>query len=348
MTSADAPATGRPDPRTVDELPTPALVLDRPTFETNLATMAEARPGASLRPHVKAFKATAIARRLVDAGHRRLCAATIREIEGLVAAGIDEDLLLANEVLDTARLGVLVDGGADITVAVDSEVTVDAAAAGGVRRVLIDVEVGLPRCGCLVDDAGRLADRARAAGLEVRGVMGYEGHLMMVADPEERRSRVERSMTRLLSAHDQVGGDIVSAGGTGTYAVNTWATEIQAGSYLLMDAQYATLEVPFRTAVTVVASVLSVHPKGWFVVDAGLKAFGMDHGKPIAMGGEVRFCSDEHTTLGPADGEPMPQVGDRIALIPAHIDPTVAKHRQFWVTEADRVVDRWAIDLRHW
>ncbi|MFV0525244.1 MAG: alanine racemase [Acidimicrobiales bacterium] len=347
VTGGDA-AAGRSDPETVDRIPTPALVVDRPVFEANLATMAEVRPGASLRPHVKAFKSTAIARLLVDAGHRRLCAATIREIEGLVAAGIDEDLLLANEVLDTTRLGALVDAGAGITVAVDSDATVDAAAAGGVRQVLIDVEVGLPRCGCLVADAGRLAERARAADLEVRGVMGYEGHLMMVADPDERRARVERAMARLLTAHEQVGGDIVSAGGTGTYAVNTWATEIQAGSYLLMDTQYATLEVPFRTALTVAATVVSVHPKGWFVVDAGLKAMGMDHGNPASLTGDVQFCSDEHTTLRPAEGEPMPAVGDRIALVPAHVDPTVAKHRLLWVADGNRVVDRWPVDLRHW
>lgn len=336
------------EPAHLHHLPTPALVVERSVFEANLATMSAARPGPALRPHLKAFKSTDMARRLIEAGHRAFCAATIREIEGMAAAGLGRDLLLANEVVDCTRLGRLVAEGHRVTVAVDSPETVVAAAAGGVKEVLIDVEVGLPRCGCLVAEAGPLADRARAAGLTVRGVMGYEGHLMMVAGPDERRSRVERSMGQLLEAHEAVGGDVISAGGTGTYAVNTWANEIQAGSFLLMDTQYATLEVPFQIALSVVATVVSVSSKGWFVVDAGLKAFGMDHGNPSYPEGELAFCSDEHSTLKPADSQPLPAVGDRVRLLPAHVDPTVAKHEQYWVVDGDTVVDRWPIDLRHW
>ena len=336
------------DPSTIHQLPTPALLIDEPVFEANVAAMSAARPGGALRPHVKAFKSTQIARRLVDAGHEKFCAATIRELEGLAREGIGADLLLANEVLDCSRLGRLVDGGAHVTVAIDSPETLMAAVDGAVTDVLIDVEVGLPRCGCPVDEAGKLADEARREGLNVRGVMGYEGHLMMVADPDEKRSKVERSMTKLLTAHEAVGGEIVSAGGTGTYDVNTWANEIQAGSYLLMDTQYATLDVPFEVAMTVLATVISVSPKGWFVVDAGLKAFGMDHGNPSYPDGELMFCSDEHTTLRPAEGDAMPKVGDRVTLVPAHVDPTVARHEQFWLHRGEQVVDRWAVDLRHW
>lgn len=336
------------DPKTLEQISTPALVVERGVFDANLAMMSEALPGARLRPHIKAFKSTAIARRLVAAGHLAFCTATIRELEGMAAAGLGRDLLLANEVVETGRLGPLVENGARITVAVDSIETVEAAAAGGVLEVLIDVEVGLPRCGCAVDDAGRLADDARHRGLDVRGVMGYEGHLMMVVDPDERRSRVERAMGKLLTAHEAVGGEVVSAGGTGTYAVNEWATEIQAGSYLLMDTQYTTLEVPFQLALSVLATVISVNRKGWFVVNAGLKSLGMDHGDPQSSGGEVMFCSDEHTTLKPFEGTNLPSVGDLIRLHPAHVDPTVAKHEQFWVVDGADVVDRWAVDLRHW
>lgn len=336
------------DPSTLEQLPTPALLIDEPIFAANLAKMSEAKPGASLRPHVKAFKSTDIARRLIDSGHSKFCAATIRELEGMAGAGFVADLLLANEVLDCTRLGRLVDGGAHVTVAIDSAETLRAAVDGALTDVLIDVEVGLPRCGCAVSDAGRLAEEARAMGLNVRGVMGYEGHLMMVADPEERRSKVERSMEKLLTAHEAVGGEIVSAGGTGTYAINTWANEIQAGSYLLMDTHYETLEIPFEIAMTVLATVISVSPKGWFVVDAGLKAFGMDHGNPSYPEGELLFCSDEHSTLKPPEGGEMPAVGDRVKLLPAHVDPTVARHEQYWVHDGDAVVDRWPIDLRHW
>ncbi len=350
-----SPPGSDPDPWTLGQVPTPALVVDRDRFDRNVATMAAAHPGPALRPHVKAFKSTALAGRLAEAGHRSFCAATVAEVEGMARGGLDDDLLLANEVTDHRRLGPLVDAGASITVAVDSAATIESAAAGGVRSVLIDVDVGLPRCGCQVDEAGILADLARARGLEVRGVMGYEGHLMMVMDPDEKRERVGKSMARLLEAHDAVGGDIVSAGGTGTYAVNTWANEIQAGSYCLMDTQYATLDVPFEIALSVVTTVISVNRRGWFVVDAGLKALGMDHGDPTSLLGEVMFCSDEHTTIRP-DDRGMPAVGDRVALLPAHVDPTVAKHPTMWVVDgrpgvelADRpVVDQWPIDLRHW
>jgi D-serine deaminase-like pyridoxal phosphate-dependent protein len=264
----------------------------------------------------------------------------------LVAAGLGDDVLLANETLDAQRLGTLADR-ATITIAVDSDATLDAAIAGGIRSVLIDVEVGLPRCGCDVDDAARLAERARTEGLEVRGVMGYEGHLMMIEDRSERVSRVEASMELLRRAHDGVGGDIVSGGGTGTFDVNTWCTEIQAGSYLLMDTHYDQLDLPFEKALSVLATVISVNPKGWIVVDAGLKALGMDHGNPSWDDGDVFFCSDEHTTLAPTAPAGW-SVGDRTTLWPAHVDPTVARHQRLWLMDGDRVSDVWPVDLRHW
>jgi D-threonine aldolase len=334
------------EPNDLGSVPTPALVVDTATFERNVAAMQLTWPGTSLRPHVKAFKSTAMARRLAEVGHTSFCTATPREIEGLVAAGLTNDLLLANETLDTERLGRLADR-ANITTAVDSDATLDAAIRGGIRSVLIDVEVGLPRCGCDVDDAGRLADRARAAGLEVRGVMGYEGHLMMVMDRQEKTDKVRAAMQILLRAHDTVGGDIVSGGGTGTFDVNTWCTEMQAGSYMLMDTQYDQLDSPFEKALSVMATVISVSPKGWIVADAGLKAFGMDHGNPSWDHGDVFFCSDEHITLAPREPSDW-KVGDRVHLWPAHIDPTVARHQQFWMADGDKVIDRWPIDLRHW
>lgn len=191
----------------------------------------------------------------------------------------------------------------------------------------------------------RLADAARTAGLEVRGVMGYEGHLMMTA-ADKKLDAVEGSMRLLLEAHAAVGGDLVSAGGTGTYAVNRWATEIQAGSYCLLDTDYAKLDSPFEIAISVLASVISTNRSGWAVVDAGLKAFGMDHGPPTWPDGDLFFCSDEHTTLLDPDGSL--KVGDRVRLLPGHLDPTVARHEQYWVLDGDKILDRWAIDLRHW
>ena len=331
---------------TTSELATPALLVEQAVFEHNLGAMDAVRPGLQLRPHAKAFKSTAIAKRLAADGHTGFCAATPKEIEGLAAAGLGEDLLLANETLDAERLGALRDN-ASVTVAIDSDATLEAAVTGGVTAVLIDVEVGLPRCGCDVSDAGRLADRARTAGLEVRGVMGYEGHLMTVEDRSARIRKVGRSMETLLQAHEAVGGDIVSAGGTGTFDTNTWCTEVQAGSYMLMDTHYDVLDLPFQKALSVLATVVSVSQKGWIVVDAGLKAFGMDHGNPSWDHGDVFFCSDEHTTLSPTELSNW-KVGDRVSLWPGHVDPTVARHEQMWLVDGQNIVEQWPIDLRHW
>ncbi|MFI0467301.1 alanine racemase [Saccharopolyspora sp. 5N102] len=326
------------------DLQTPALVVDAALLDANLRTMAEALPEARLRPHVKAHKTTALARRQADIGHRGFTCATVREVEGMAAAGLGEDLLLANEVLDTRRLGAVVRGGARVTLAVDSPETVEAAASGGVREVVVDVNVGLPRCGIDPAAAGELADLARSKGLSVRGVMGYEGHLMLRKDPAERAERAAESMALLLAAHEDVGGDLVSAGGTGTYAVNTWATEIQAGSYALMDTAYAELGLPFRQALTVLGTVISASPK-WVVADVGLKALGMDHGNPAIPGARVHFCSDEHLTFTP---ETQAQVGDRVRVLPAHVDPTIALHERIHVVDGDEVVEVWPVDLRGW
>jgi len=323
------------------ELPTPALLVDVDALDFNLRTMAEALPGPRLRPHVKAHKCTALARRQAELGSRGFTCATIREVEGMAAAGLGEDLLLANEVLDARRLGAI---DARVTVAVDSEATVDAAAEGGVAEVLIDVNVGLPRCGCAPEDAGRIAESARSRGLGVRGVMGYEGHLMMVEDRAARRRGVEEAMLALARAHADVGGEIVSAGGTGSYDINQLATEIQAGSYALMDTAYAKLGLPSRSALSVLATVISVSAQ-FVVADAGLKALGMDHGNPAIEAAKVWFCSDEHITFAP---ERTLRVGERVRVWPAHVDPTVAYHDSLQIVSGEEVVETWPVDLRGW
>lgn len=222
-------------------------------------------------------------------------------------------------------------------------------AAAGLHHVLIDVNVGLPRCGCESTDAGRLADLARHLGLTVRGVMGYEGHLMVVADREQQRVQVAAAMDKLLAAHADVGGDIVSAGGTGTYDLHDRITELQAGSYALMDTHYAQLGLPFRQAGFVVGTVVSANARH-AVADVGLKALGMDHGNPTVAdldgrAATVWFCSDEHVTFGALVGV---GVDDRVLVTPAHIDPTMAMHESAWLVRDGEVIDRWPIDLRCW
>jgi D-serine deaminase-like pyridoxal phosphate-dependent protein len=326
------------------ELVTPALVVDADALEHNLATMAAALPGARMRPHVKAHKSTALAAMQAKVGHPGFTCATVVEVEGMAAAGLGQDLLLANEVVDARRLGVVARSGARVTVAVDSAETVVAAADGGVREVVIDVNVGLPRCGCAPEDAGRLADQARARGLEVRGVMGYEGHVVGLEDRAQRIAMVGDCMALLVKAHGDVGGDLVSAGGTGTYDINHWATEIQAGSYALMDTAYGRLDLPFRQALSVLSTVISVSPD-WAVADCGLKSLGMDHGNPTVEGGTVWYCSDEHVTFGPTQ---RVRVGDRIRVLPAHVDPTVAYHGTMHVLRDDEIIDVLPVDLRGW
>jgi len=330
----------------VHDLSTPALLVNADALEANLADMAAHLPGPRLRPHVKAHKTTALARRQHALGHTGFTCATVREVEGMAKAGLGEDLLLANEVLDARRLGAL---DARVTVAIDSPETLAAAAAGGVREVLVDVNVGLPRCGIAPERAGWLADGARTAGLAVRGVMGYEGHLMLLPDVAERARLTEECMAKLAAAHADVGGEVVSGGGTGTYAMNPWVTELQAGSYALMDTAYTAAGLPFRQALTVLATVISVtdhvgNLPGWAVADVGLKALGMDHGNP-SVDGQVWFVSDEHLTFAPS--EPL-RVGAKVRVVPAHVDPTVTLHERLHVVRDDEVVDIWPVDLRGW
>ncbi len=326
--------------------PTPALLLDRAALDHNLAAMAAVHPGRRLRPHVKAHKCTALAAAQQAVGHTTFTCATPHEVVGLAAAGVGDELLLANETVDLDRLRAMAALDVPVLVAVDSPETVRAAADAGITACLVDVNVGLPRCGVAPDRAGAIADLARRAGLDVRGVMGYEGHLMMVTDRDDRRARVAAAMELLRAAHADVGGDIVSAGGTGTYDLHgdTGVTEVQAGSYVAMDTHYAQHDFPFRQALFVEGTVISVS-SDWAVADVGLKALGMDHGNPTIEGATVWFCSDEHVTFAP--GDPV-AVGDRVRVVPAHIDPTMALHEAVWVVEDDVVVDRWPIDLRGW
>lgn len=352
----------------LSEVSTPALVLSLDILDRNLSTMADVRPGPTLRPHVKAHKCTAIARRQMEAGHRSFTCATPAEVVGMARAGVGDDLLLANESVDPLRLRAMAaaerDTGIMVTVAVDSPATIDLAAAAGLRHVLIDVNVGLPRCGCAPRDARALAERATAAGLTVRGVMGYEGHLMTIPEAD-KPTRVEACMKSLVDAFDSlvdVAGEqcrIISAGGTGTYhafgtegSVVRRVNEVQAGSYALMDSSYGAQPLPFEQALYVMGTVISTTANGdasWAVVDVGLKSLGMDHGNPDIDGARVWFCSDEHTTFAMIDGS-VPTVGDRIMVRPAHIDPTIAMHREIQVVSrwGEPVIDVWSVDLRHW
>lgn len=340
------------------DLPTPALVVDLDVVDRNIDAMAAKRPGSSLRPHVKALKATELVRYVgARGGHHSFCGATVKELRGLVATGVGTDLLLANETVDVDRLTALVAEAAaashrpQVTVAVDSPETIEVAAAAlavGPLSVLIDVNVGLPRCGCRPADAADLARRAVERGLAVAGVMGYEGHLMGDSNRSARAAGVAASMELLAQAHASVGG-LTSAGGTGTFDLHGWVDEVQAGSYVLMDSDYARHDLGFVQAVHVDATVISVdRSAGFAVADAGLKAFGMDHGNPHIDGFSVFFCSDEHITFMTPPTSPPVNVGDRVPITPAHIDPTLSYHETMFAFRGGDLIAEWPIDLRGW
>jgi D-serine deaminase-like pyridoxal phosphate-dependent protein len=165
-------------------------------------------------------------------------------------------------------------------------------------------------------------------------------------DRATRQEMTDQCMALLQQAHDAVGGEMVSAGGTGTYDTNTLANEIQAGSYVLMDTTYAKLELPFRQALGIRATVISVSASGYAVANAGLKAMGMDHGNPEIDGGHtVLYVADEHVVFVPSS--PV-RVGDSVTVRPAHVDPTVAYHERMHLVDGEEVVDSWEVDLRGW
>ena len=350
------------------EIPTPALVVDLSAMERNIRRMAEfyAESTCKLRPHFKAHKTPAIARRQLAAGScTGLTCATVGEAEIVVREALTDDILIANEVVGpgkAARVARLA-RQADVKVAVDSDVGLEdltrAASAEGVEiGVLVDVNVGLPRCGIASGpEALSLAERVAAGEhLRLRGLMGYEGQVVGIADRVQREAGAKRAMEQLLSTARMVREaglpcEIVSAGGTGTYDITgriEGVTEIQAGSYVLMDTAYARLDIPFELAFTVLGTVLSRPKPEMCIADNGHKACSMDHGNPAVKGIEgasVLFLSDEHATII-LPPESAVRVGDRIELWPSHIDPTINLHDVIFAVDGDEVVEVWPVVAR--
>jgi D-serine deaminase-like pyridoxal phosphate-dependent protein len=347
----------------LSDIPTPALIVDVPALDRNITRMAAffATGSCRLRPHFKAHKTPAIARRQLAAGSCvGLTCATVGEAE--VAKDLCDDLLIANEIVSPdkcARVAALA-GGRTVTVAVDSITGIDALAeaaraAGATIGVLVDVNVGQGRCGVEPGDAAvALAKRVAAtAGLTLRGVMGYEGHLQPVRDRAERETRTRAAMHDLVDAVRLIRAEgfrceVVSSGGTGTYDISgrvEGVTEIQAGSYALMDTDYATVGVPFEQAFFVLGTVVSRPSPERCVADCGHKSMTKDHGHPSVHGVDgavVTALNDEHAVIAVPESCTL-AIGQRVRLIPSHTDPTVNLHDVFYAVEADRVVDVWPI-----
>lgn len=348
---------------TINDIPTPALIVDIDALDRNIRRMAEffAAGPCRVRPHVKAHKTPAIARRQLAAGScSGLTCATVSEAEAV--AGLGADLLIANEIVDGGKCD-RVAGLArtcSVTVAIDSLAGLDAMAAAAARAgvtigALIDVNVGQQRCGLRPgQEALTLAHQvSQASGLELRGVMGYEGHVQAIRDRGEREAQTGEAMRMLVATAELllragVRCDIVSAGGTGTYDISgriEGITEIQAGSYALMDSDYGETGVPFEQAFWVLGTVISRSSPERCVADCGHKAMTKDHGPPLVRGIDgavVTALNDEHAVIALPPGAAV-AVGDRLRLVPSHTDPTVNLHEAFYAIEGDTVVDVWPI-----
>jgi D-serine deaminase-like pyridoxal phosphate-dependent protein len=351
---------------TYPDIPTPALIVDLAAMERNIRRMSDyfAPRSCKLRPHFKAHKTPEIARRQLAAGScTGLTCATVGEAE--VAAEVSNDILIANEIVDREkcrRLAALARRAA-VTVAVDSVVGLDrlsaaASEAGVTIDVLVDVNVGQNRCGVAPgDEAVALGKRAAATpGLRLRGVMGYEGHAVGIHDRAQRETAVRSSMNQLSSTAKAFAAaglpeDIVSGGGTGSYDISSTIdgiTEIQAGSYALMDSDYGCLDMPFEQALFVLGTVVSRPIPERCVIDAGHKACTKDHGYPSVKGmkdATVLGLNDEHTIIALPAASAV-KVGDRLALIPSHIDPTMNLHDVVYALDGDQVVGVWPIAAR--
>ena len=322
-----------------------------------------------LRPHVKAHKTPAIARRQIAAGSCvGLTCATVGEAE--FVADLADDILIANELIGpgkceraaalAARLRQRTGRQTALTVAVDSEEGLqhlaDAARPAGVTiGVLVDVNVGQERCGVSsADDALSLAVLVReTTGVLLRGVMGYEGHVQPIRKREERALRAQQAMMTLVATADRIRElglpcDVVSSGGTGTFDISgrfPGVTEIQAGSYALMDTDYRDVGVPFEQAFWVLGTVVSRPTRNRCVADCGHKSATKDHGPPLVdgiAGASVTAFNDEHAVMAIPPDSPV-RIGDRVRLVPSHTDPTINLHDVFYVLDGDRVVDVWPI-----
>jgi D-serine deaminase-like pyridoxal phosphate-dependent protein len=353
-------------PATLAEVPTPALIVDAGALDRNIARMAAffAAGACRLRPHVKAHKTPAIARRQLAAGScAGLTCATVLEAEAV--AGFCDDLLIANEIVTADKCGraAALASSRRVTVAVDSQEGLDALAraaraAGTTLGVLVDLDVGQMRCG-VPPGAPAIALASRAAsmpGLELRGVMGYEGHVQPVRDRAERTAQAQRAMAALVDTAAQVRAaglpcPVVSAGGTGTYDISgrvSGVTEIQAGSYVLMDTDYDDVGVGFEQAFFVLGTIVSRPAADRCVADAGHKSTTKDHGLPRVhgvAGAVVTSLNDEHATIAIPPDCPL-RIGDRVRLVPSHTDPTVNLHDVLYAFDGDRVVDVWPVAAR--
>jgi D-serine deaminase-like pyridoxal phosphate-dependent protein len=357
----------------IDEVETPALIVDLDAFERNLRRMADAAraAGVRVRPHSKTHKSTVVALKQVALGAVGNCCQTVGEAEALVAGGI-KDVLVSNEVVGERKFMRLAALARDATIAlcVDAAEQVDAAARAAASfdvqlGVLVEIETGMKRCGVAPGEPARaLAHKIKGSNnLRFRGLQAYHGTAQHLLTYEERRVAVNEAIAAVkssIAAIKQEGLDceIVGGAGTGTFrfeAASGVYNELQVGSYAFMDTDYARIQNQrggrfddFEHSLFILSSALSLPEPGRVVMDAGLKSFSAEKGLPWIHGREgfdAYGVSDEHLRVRLPSGASM-RYGERLWLIPGHCDPTINLHDWYVGVRKGRVEALWPINAR--
>ncbi len=348
----------------LEDVDTPALILDLDAFERNLVALNRAVAGrVRVRSHAKTHKCPDIARRQMQAGAVGVCCQKVSEAEALVEGGV-LDILISNEVVGApkiARLAAL-SHRARIGVCVDDIGNLRRIAATGARLdVFIELEVGMGRCGVAPGEPALALAReiVAAPNLRFAGLHAYHGRAQHVRSMAERRDSIERAAatvraTKALFEQNGIRTPLVTGAGSGTFMFEVesgaW-DEIQPGSYIFMDADYARNEwaapLPrFEHGLFVLTTVMSRPSAGVAIVDAGLKASSVDSGMPSVWERKdlayVR-ASDEH---GWVEGARPPALGEKLLLVPGHCDPTVNLYDWYVCVRRGVVEDLWAITAR--
>ena len=352
------------------ELDTPALLIDLDTMETNIAAMANyfSTVNADLRPHVKTHKTPIIAHKQIAAGAIGVTCAKLGEAEAVIHAGI-RDVLIANQIVGTQKIARLINLAkhSEIMVAVDNAENVQAiaeaaAAKGATVRMLVEVNIGMDRCGV---EPGKpalvLAEQiCRSSNLIFEGLMGYEGHTVAKPNRSERDTAAREAMQHLLDAKHYlekhgVQVAIMSGGGTGTFNITgsiPEMTEVQAGSYVLMDSTYRNVEgigEAFGCALSVLATVVSRPNPNRMIVDTGMKVLAKEFGipQPIGLtGAEMSGLSEEHGTIRVSDENVSLKPGDKLEILPTHCCTTVNLHDRYYGIRNGIVESAWHITAR--
>jgi D-serine deaminase-like pyridoxal phosphate-dependent protein len=347
---------------TLDTLDSPQLLIDLNTLDGNLQRMqhALAERAIELRVHFKSLKCAGLARYLADRGVTRFLCAKVNEAEVLADAGLT-DLFIANQIVGPLKLERLarLAGRARIRVCVDDATNVAALSRvcqwhGCSIGVLIEIDIGMGRCGVEPGEPAlalaRLIDQSPC--LEFVGLQGYDGHLQMLPDATERRARADAGLDQLLATRrliEKAGLTVAVVTGAGT---DTWEfavahpaiTELQPGSFLLMDCAYHAVRPEFGCALSILATVVSRRP-GWYVLDAGSKAISKDFGMPVIKGrpqDRIVKLAEEHTRVDTEDSKI--KIGDRPEVFPAHCCATMNLHRNCVAVRGDQIEAFWPIE----